>query len=248
MQNGQQKAFEPAAAAVGVLRRAATGALATLTDAGHPFASFVTVATAGDGTPLLLLSRLAVHTRNLEGNPKASLLMIAPGGEGGDPLAGSRITVEGEALRLAPDDPRTAEARRRFLSRHPEAEGYAGFADFGFFRLEVAKVHLVAGFGRIHSLGQDEILVGKDLADAFREAEASIVSHMNEDHADAVRLYATRLLGLPDGAWSVVGADADGIDLRLGDLVARLPFRARQGSVGAVRFELKALSEAARGD
>lgn len=247
MQNGQTAPFDPAAAAIDVLRRAATGALATLTPAGTPFASFVTVGTAGNGAPLLLLSRLAVHTRNLDADGRASLLMIAPGGEGGDPLAGSRITVEGRAHRLDPAAPELATVRRRFLSRHPEAEGYAGFADFGFFRLDLEKVHLVAGFGRIHSLGADEILVPDGLSEEFAAAEDSIVSHMNEDHADSIRLYATRLVGAPDGAWRVVGADADGLDLMADETVARLPFRARQPGVGAVRFELKALAERARG-
>lgn len=238
--------FDAVGAARSVLRAASTGALGTLGDEGAPFVSFVTVATDCAGDPLLLLSRLAVHTRNLDRDGTCSLLLVAPGGEGGDPLAGARITIEGRASRLSADDPALAHVRSRFLARHPEAEGYAGFADFGFFRLAVARAHLVAGFGRIHGVDGDELRVPADLASAFAEAEAGVVEHMNDDHADAVRLYATRLLGQPDGDWTVAAADPDGLDLTDGERVVRLPFAGRQTSVGALRPTLKALSEKAR--
>lgn len=238
--------FDPVLAAVRTLRAASTGALATLGSEGAPFASFVTVATDQDGTPLLLLSRLAVHTRNLDRDGRASLLLVAPGGEGGDPLAGSRITVEGSAIRVGAG-PDLDRIRARFLARHPEAEGYASFADFGFFRLAIRAAHLVAGFGRIHTIAGDELRVPDDLAAAFADAEEGIVGHMNEDHADAVALYATRLLGQAEGDWRVVAADADGLDLAAGGTIVRLPFRTRLGSVPAARFELKALSDLARG-
>jgi putative heme iron utilization protein len=239
-------AFDPLFAARTVLRSAPTGAIGTLSEAGTPFTSLVTVATAVDGSPLLLLSRLAVHTRNLDRDGRCSLLLVAPGGEGGDPLAGARLTVEGTAARIAPDTADCAHARGRFLARHPAAEGYAFFTDFGMFRIAVEKAHLVAGFGRIHTISGADLLAGPDLALAFADAEPSIVAHMNEDHADAVALYAARLLGQPEGAWKVVAADPDGLDLACGDRVARLPFRERQTAVMRVRGELKALSEAAR--
>ncbi len=238
--------FDPVHAARVVLRATATGALGTLTDAGTPFTSFVTVATDAAGDPLLLLSRLAIHTANLDRDGRCSLLLVAPGGEGGDPLAGARITIEGRAHRLAADDPVLSHVRGRFLARHPEAEGYAGFADFGFFRLATEKAHLVAGFGRIHAIAGEDLRVPPDVAAAFAEAEAGVIGHMNEDHADAVRLYATRLLGAPDGSWAVVAADADGLDLAADGTVRRLAFAKRQSSVGALRPTLKALSDAAR--
>ncbi len=92
----------------------------------------------------------------------------------------------------------------------------------------------------------DDLRVSADVATAFAEAELGVASHMNEDHADAVRLYATRLLGAPDGAWTVVAADADGLDLAADGDVRRLAFDARQPSVGALRPTLKALSDKAR--
>lgn len=241
-----QPPFDPVRAARLILRGASTASLATLTEAGDPFTSFVTVGTDAAGAPLLLVSRLAVHTRNLDRDPRCSLLLVASGGEGGDPLAGGRITLQGRAVRIPRDGADHDRLLGRFLARHPEAEGYAAFADFGLMRVDLVEGHLVAGFGRIHAVPAADLLVPADLAAAFESAEAGAVGHMNEDHLDAVRLYATRLLGRPDGDWRVVAADADGLDLASDEEVVRLPFRERQGEVIGLRRELKALSDIAR--
>jgi putative heme iron utilization protein len=225
--------FDPAASAREVLRLAATATLGTLDETGAPFVSLVTVATTPAGDPAFLLSDLAVHTANLKRDPRASLLLVAPGGEGGDPLAGARLTLAGTVAR--DDDPAT---RRRFLARHPEAAGYAGFADFGFYRLAVTSGHLVAGFGRIVSLTRGEILIDLTGRDDLVAAEAGAVLHMNEDHSDALRLYATVLLGLPDGDWVATGADAHGLDLRAGPLRGRLAFREPVATPGDLRRAL----------
>jgi hypothetical protein len=145
--------FSAAETARTTLDRAATGTLATLTADGAPFASLVLTATDEAGDIVLLLSRLAVHTRNLERDSRASLLAAAPGGEAGDPLAGARVTVVGRA------DGAVSEAgKQRYLTRHPEAERYASFGDFGFWRLTIDTAHLVAGFGRIVDLTRADII------------------------------------------------------------------------------------------
>lgn len=238
--------FDPIAAARAVLRAASTGSLATLGEDGAPFVSLVTVATDAAGDPLLLVSKLAVHTRNLDRDGRCALLLVAPGGEGGDPLAGARLTVEGRAARLGGDGADLAHARGRFLARHPEAEGYAAFADFGPMRIATERAHLVAGFGRIHTIAGAELRAGEDVAAAFAAAEADVVAHVNEGHADTVRLWATRLLGRPDGAWKVVAADPDGLDLSDGETVVRLAFPARQGAPAELRATLRDLADAAR--
>jgi putative heme iron utilization protein len=235
--------FSPRLAARRVLRIVAVGSLATVKADGQPFASLVTVATMPGGEPILLLSRLAVHTQNLERDKRASLLLVEPGGESGDPLAGARLTLVGEIGERDPDP----AVRRRFLARHQEAAAYADFADFGFRRFTIRSAHLVAGFGRIVNLGPDQLLTNVTECGDLIAAEESAVAHMNEDHAEALSLYATRLLSVPDGEWRMTGADPDGIDLRAGTLRARLDFPKRAKTAQELREALIALARAARG-
>jgi putative heme iron utilization protein len=225
-----------------VLRLAATASLATLSDDGSPFVSLVTVATTPAGEPILLLSDLAAHTQNLERDIRASLLLVAPGGEDGDPLAGARLTLTGY-MSGRDSDPML---RRRFIARHAEAEGYADFADFGFQYLGVKAGHLVAGFGRIATLTRADILTDVAGRDDLLAAEQGAIAHMNADHKDALRLYATALLGLPDGEWTATGADPDGLDLRAGPLRGRLAFPEPVATPGDLRQVLVDLAHAAR--
>jgi len=133
-----------------LLRRAPRASLATLTETGAPYASLVLTADDGSGAPLLLLSDLAQHTKNLKRDPRASLL-VESAETSDDVLAAARATFLGEATRLADDT-----ARAAFVARHSSAAGYASFKDFAIYRFAVARIHLVAGFGRIDwILGDD---------------------------------------------------------------------------------------------
>ena len=138
------------------------------------------------------------------------------------------------------------EIRRRYLQRQPEAEMYASFGDFSFYRVALKGAHLVAGFGRIVDLKAEHILTPIDDAAELIAAEPEIISHMNEDHAEACRLYATKLLGAPDGAWRCVGCDPEGLDLQFERAALRLPFPQRVRSPGVLRQVLKQLAEQAR--
>jgi heme iron utilization protein len=240
MQPGGQ--FDARVTAKKLLREGRNGALATLMQgSGDPYCSLVNVATAADGTPLILISRLAVHTRNLLADPRASLMLDER--KEGDPLEGARVMLIGTAA------PTEDEAdRRRYLARHPSAEMFAGFGDFAFYRIAPKGAHLVAGFGRIVDLKPQDILADVSGAEALIAAEAEICAHMNGDHADAVRLYATRLLGAPDGAWQCVGCDPEGLELQLDRTALRLPFPQRVTAPGVLRQVLKELAQRARGD
>jgi len=121
---------------------------------------------------------------------------------------------------------------------------YAGFKDFRFYKVVPERAHLVAGFGKIRWLEASELLPA--MAPGLTESEAGIVSHMNEDHADALQLYAEKLLGLPGGDWRMTGIDAEGIDLRRAGQVARLPFDVPLANAGAARKTLVALVGRAR--
>jgi heme iron utilization protein len=231
--------FKPIEVAKELLRATRSGALATLDrNTGHPFCSLVNVATDVDGSPLILVSQLSTHTANIEVDPRASVLLASTGK--GDPLAYPRLTALGAFEKIERGSPDEARIVRRYSARHPK-NMYAGFADFGLWRLKVVSAHLNGGFARAADLKASDLMT--DLADAQEmvEIEESAVEHMNADHADAVRLYATKLLGEVDGAWRVTGVDPDGLDLALGDRIARMPFPTRIVGGTALR---KALAEA----
>lgn len=228
----------PAAAARRLLRGSDRGSLATALQ-GWPYASLTLVALAPDASPLLLLSDLAEHSKNLKREPRASLLIDGTAGRD-DPLTGPRVTVMGEVAEVA--DPLLLA---RFVRRHPSAERYAGFADFRLYRMEAARAHLVAGFGRIDWIEAAALL--SPPAPALAAAEADILAHMNADHAGTVDLYAQRLLGLAGEGWRLSGVDPEGADLRRGGCVARLDFRAPVGDAEGARGELVDLAKMARG-
>jgi putative heme iron utilization protein len=123
---------------------------------------------------------------------------------------------------------------------------FAGFADFSFYRIELKGAHLVAGFGRIVDLKPEELLTPVDDAAELMSAEPGILEHMNADHADACRLYATKLLGAPDGDWRCAGCDPEGLELQCGRMALRLPFPQRVRSPGVLRQVLKQLADEAR--
>lgn len=228
-----------AAEARGLPRGALKAALASLDGArGHLYASLVTVASEPDGAPIVLISTPARHAQNLPEDARASFLFGGTGGLG-DPLEGARVSVWGRAEKTD-----NAAARRRFLARHPSAAGYAGFADFAFWRLAVEGGRFVGGFGRAHDLAAGEPPTG---AEALIEAEEEIVAHMNEDHADAIELYAIRLLGARPGAWRMSGCGPERCNLVLDDAALRLAFPRRVTTPHAAREPLVALAKRARG-
>jgi len=212
-------------------------------DAGAPYTSLVLVAVDHDASPLLLISNLADHTRNLLASPAASLLFDGTGGLA-EPLTGARVTVQATAAKT--DDPRLAA---RFVARHPAAAMYAGFKDFAVWRLTVSRAHLVAGFGRIHWIDAGDLLYDTSGAQDLAKAEADIVAHMNGEHADAVQLYASKLLGKSGGDWVMTGIDPEGADLRRGGEIARLIFEQPVADAEHARGELvRLVKKARRGD
>jgi putative heme iron utilization protein len=235
--------FNAARLARSLLRRCRQGALATLmTGSGDPYCSLVNLASHFDGTPILLISRLAVHTRNILADPRVSLMLDerAPG----DPLEGARIMLAGTAVAAA--DNEAADLRRRYLNTHPSAETFVDFADFGFFRIVPSGVHLVAGFGRIVDLAASDILTDLGAADALLASESDVIEHMNADHLDTMNLYATRLLGASSADWRCTGCDPDGMDMQNGLETVRLEFPRRIVSPAALRQVLKELAAQAR--
>jgi heme oxygenase (biliverdin-IX-beta and delta-forming) len=235
--------FSPAGLARGLLRRSRQGALATLmTGSGDPYCSLVNLASHPDGSPILLISRLALHTRNLLGDPRVSLMLAERAA--GDPLEGARIMLAGSAEEAS--GAHVAVLRRRYLNVHPSAEIFVDFKDFSFFRIRTEAVHLVAGFGRIVDLAAGQILTDLSGAEALAEAEQGAIEHMNADHGDTLKLYATKLVGAEMADWRCTGCDPDGLDLATEARTLRLDFPERVTGPGELRKMLVRLAGEAR--
>ncbi len=227
-----------------LLRATRSGALSTLDRAkGYPFASLVTVATDHDGSPILLMSQLSAHTKNLDADPRCSIL-LAQGGKG-DPLAHPRLTIHGRAVKQGETAVR-ARLKARFLARHPKSALYADFGDFAFWTLEAEGAHLNGGFAKAADYEAKDVLTPLKGAEGLLEAEAGAIAHMNADHAEALGLYAVKLAGEPAGRWRATGLDPEGMDLAAGDLTARIGFPARITGPGELRDVLVGLAAAAR--
>ena len=235
--------FNPSRLAKSLLRKSRQGALATLmAGTGAPYCSLVNFATHPDGSPILLISRLAVHTRNILADNRVSLMLDERAA--GDPLEGVRIMLSGVA-EVADNDNREL-LLRRYLNAHPSAEAYADFGDFAFFRIRPTGTHLVAGFGRILDLKPEQFLTDVSDAAALIEAEQGAINHMNADHREAMSLYATKLLGAESGDWRCTGCDPEGMDMQAERITLRLDFPSRVTGPGDLRKMLVALANEAR--
>jgi len=240
----QPSDFDPVAVSKRLLRASAFGALATLREGTtNPFCSLVNIGTLPDGSPILLISRLAVHTRNIATDSRVSLLLSEHGAA--DPLAAPRISITGKAEQLAVGEFQ-ATARRRYLAAHPSAELFVTFADFSFYRIAIETVHLVGGFGRIFDLGGREVLTNVSDAGTLLAAEEGAVAHMNDDHRDTMMLYASAL-GAAAADWRCCGIDPEGMDMRSDNGRAlRVDFPQRVVTPDALRRILVEMADHAR--
>lgn len=214
------KGATPGEAARQLVRANDRASLATaMVEGGWPYASLVVTACDHAAAPLLMISDMAEHAKNLHAT-RGRCALLYDGTTGLDnPLTGPRVTVLGRLVQS--DDERLLA---RFLARHPDADTYAGFGDFHLYRMSVDRAHLVAGFGLIRWVEAAALLFDTRSAAALVEAEPEIIGHMNDEHRDAVQAYARLLLGLGEGDWQMTGIDPEGVDLRAGGRIARLAF------------------------
>jgi heme iron utilization protein len=243
-QTGDPPVYNALAQAKELLRSVRAGALATLVPGNaFPFASLVNVATAPDGSPILLLSRLAAHTRHLASDPRLSLLLVQTGV--GDPLAHPRVTIMGTGECVSDPHGRAA-LKARFLAKHPQSALYADFGDFAFWRVAMEQAHLNGGFARAGQFKAAALATSLDGADALVAAEPQALAEVNALHQQALARLATALAGKPDGPWQATGIDPDGIDLGCGDRTARIAFPRPVRHLDDLRDTLPQLFEAAR--
>ena len=235
---------EARALAVQLIRATASASLASVDGNGFPFASLTSVGTDADGQPVILVSRLSSHTGHLLADPRCSLLFSRTGK--GDPLAHPRITVLGEADPVERDSELGRRLRRRFLARQPKAELYVDFPDFLFLRIRIRGASLNGGFGKAYALEPADLTTPIGEADDLIAAEADIIAHMNEDHSDAVRLYATVLAKREEAPWRMVSCDPEGFEIAAGTELARIAFADRVNTAEQARLALIRLAKGAR--
>jgi putative heme iron utilization protein len=186
------------------------GTLATLTAAGDPWASFVTYGLLG-GAPVLCVSRMAEHGRNLEHDPRASLAIVAPSTDP-DPLASGRITLAGNVQRPTGDE--QIAARQAHLAAVAAARYYIDYSDFALWVLCVQRVRWVGGYGRMDSAAGEDYLAASP--DPVQPLAGPAIDHLNADHADALAAMARALGGFPDADGALcTGVDRYGLDLKV---------------------------------
>lgn len=226
-----------------LLLRVHHGSLATHGWQGHPHASLVAFAVSDDGCPLLLLSGLAAHTKNLTADPRASVLVTDVIG-GPNPITRRRVTLLGE---VRPSDVPTD--RSAYLERHPDSARYIDFGDFQIYRLYVARARYIEGFGEMSWLDGDGWSGAQP--DPLAAAATGIVAHMNEDHGDALLLYTHVLASCPEATEVAMdGIDQHGFDIRVSQPKEhrhRLSFDEPVLGAAAARRALVAMVKRARG-
>jgi hypothetical protein len=215
--------------------------------AGFPYGSLVTVALDATGRPLLLLSELAEHTQNLAHCADASLLLAEPMDRHRTPLALGRVTLIGPCKKVAPEE--REAARAAFLAVQPDASYYVDFKDFAFHRLEPIALRYVGGFGRMSWVTAADYLAAEP--DPLADAAPGILSHMNEDHGEAMIAYARAFARLPDAtAATMTAVDRYGFELAVttpaGPRAARLGFEAPLTTTDEVRKAMVVMVKAAR--
>jgi heme iron utilization protein len=222
-----------------------TATLATLTADGDPWASFVTYGLL-DGAPVLCVSNLAEHGRNLVGDPRASIAIVAPTAES-DPLASARVTLAGVTER--PRGAELAAARDAHLAAVASAKYYIDYSDFTVWVLRVQRVRWVGGYGRMDSTTGAEYTAAAP--DPVQPHGAGAVTHLNNDHADALLAMAKVLGGYPDATSAIcTGADRYGLDLRVdtarGIAYTRVGYAAPIDSINELRSAAVELTYRAR--
>jgi putative heme iron utilization protein len=228
-----------------LMRTARYGAIATLDpETGWPTATRVGVSTDFDGAPIILISRLAAHTKALLKDVRCSLLLGAPGK--GDPLAHARVTLACAAREIEPNSDDAKRMANRYLCHQPKAQLYVGLGDFRFFRLEPQSASLNGGFGKAYALTAAELLNANPASAELAATEPGAVEHMNDDHSEAVGLLAEHFARAEPGRWRLVGVDAEGMDLVDGDDVRRVWFDTELTSAKDMHMTLVRMAGEAR--
>ncbi|MGA8008341.1 MAG: DUF2470 domain-containing protein [Thiomonas sp.] len=221
------------------MRNHQNGVLSTLSKRldGFPFGSVSPYVLDHDGNPVILISTLAEHTKNIDADPRVSLI-AHPCAE--DMQAAGRVTLIARAERL----PDKTGFGARYLRYLPQAEGYFAMHDFHFYRLVVEDVRYIGGFGKIHWIRPERY--APPAVPELAAAEDGILAHMNADHAHNLREYCRHVHGVQALDAAMVGIDCDGFDLRADGHVLRFNFSAPVRNAESARAALVDLARQAR--
>ena len=215
------------------------GVLSTISvdSPGYPFGSVVNYCLNRDGVPIILISRIAQHTRNVQSDPKVSLIVNEDGKD--DIQSAARLTCLADATILPSND---EDSAFRYCGFFSEAQKYHEELEFDFYRLDPVRARYIGGFGEIHWIPTEQLR----RANPFdRDDESSMVQHMNEDHGDAMTRYC-RDIGVdcdPSEPPVMVGIDGEGFDLRLGHRIIRFNFDEPVNTSKQVREKLVAMAK-----
>jgi putative heme iron utilization protein len=228
--------------ALALLQRSQQGVLSTVSQklGGYPFGSVITFSGDRRNRPVILISDIAEHTKNIVADPRVSITVI----EGGDDIqASGRLTVVGNAKRIA-DSAQLEDAAQRFYRRFPQAVDYHRFHDFHFYCIEPTRLRYIGGFGRIHWVEASAVLAENPFSES---QELPMIDHMNSDHAAAISDYC-RLYGVDPVAETprLSAIDGHGFDVMIGKRLLRIPFDAPVTTAAEVRAALVSLARRAR--
>jgi len=174
---------------------------------GFPFGSMMPYAVDDLGRPIFFISSMAMHTQNLQQDARGSMLITQPD-ISGDPLGAARLTLLGNVIE-AP----AVEVRDLYLSRHENAKYWQGYTDFAYYRLDVAGVYFIGGFGVMGWISAEDYRCA--MPDPLAEAASGIIQHMNTDHAEALVLIARRFGGEAADEAVMSAVDRLGFHLKL---------------------------------
>ena len=211
---------------------------------GYPFGSVIPFVLGHDGQPIVLISTIAEHTKNIIANPKVSLLVFA-GAE--DLHANGRLTLIGEAEQLEKND---VDLMARYCRYLPESTGYLAMHDFQFYRIHIVQARYIAGFGKMGWMQGEEMVNFNQQSTAIAKLETSMIEHMNADHTDSLLQYCQHFHGVTPNRAMLVGVDSDGFDIEAviddDNKILRFTFNSPIFDASSARMAFVALSKTAR--
>ena len=189
-----------------------TGGLSTISrkQPGWPFGSVMPYGLDDQGQPSFLISTMAMHTQNLLGDPRASLLITPPESQR-DPLGAARVTLMGSVTKVPKNE--VAPVRERYLSRHANAAYWVDFDDFAFFRMALADIYFVGGFGSMGWVAPAEYMAAA--VDPLAEAATDLIREMNTTQQETLLLLARVCGNLDAQQASITTIDRLGFHLRV---------------------------------